>query len=332
MKHQTRTFRPFRDKDRSRLIVLCSYELQHLIFASHAIYLIWLQRLAAFKMLPVSIKRTFNRVLSPEDKLQSGRHPKRSRSILAASDDSKKQLTSHDEPDVLSSDEGSPKSFQDLGIVESLCEACATIGHLIPTAIQAQCIPLALQGHDLIGLAETGSGKTAAFVLPLLQALLAKPQTLHSLIIAPTRELAEQISRVVEILGASAFVKYALLIGGVDMMAQSIALARKPHVVVATPGRLLDHLENTKGFAMRELKYLVLDEADRLLDLDFGPVLDKILKTLPRRTTYLFSATLSSKVESLQRAALSDPVRVTTTTSKCQTVSHTPPIIRVHPT
>jgi ATP-dependent RNA helicase DDX47/RRP3 len=92
------------------------------------------------------------------------------------------------------------------------------------------------------------------------------------------------------------------------MISQAIALGKKPHVVVATPGRLLDHLENTKGFSLRHLKYLVLDEADRLLDLDFGPILDKVLRTLPKRTTYLFSATMSSKVESLQRASLSNPV------------------------
>lgn len=106
------------------------------------------------------------------------------------------------------------------------------------------------------------------------------------------------------------------------MVTQSIALAKKPHIVVATPGRLLDHLENTKGFSLRSLKYLVMDEADRLLDLDFGPILDKILKVLPReRRTYLFSATISSKVESLQRASLKDPLRVSISTNKYQTVS-----------
>lgn len=106
------------------------------------------------------------------------------------------------------------------------------------------------------------------------------------------------------------------------MVPQAIALGKKPHIIVATPGRLLDHLENTKGFSLRALKYLVMDEADRLLDLDFGPILDKILKVLPReRRTYLFSATISSKVESLQRASLRNPVRVSISSSKYQTVS-----------
>lgn len=106
------------------------------------------------------------------------------------------------------------------------------------------------------------------------------------------------------------------------MVPQAIALGKKPHIIVATPGRLVDHLEKTKGFSLRSLKYLVMDEADRLLDMDFGPSIDKILKFIPReRRTYLFSATLSSKVESLQRASLRDPVRVSVSSSKYQTVS-----------
>lgn len=106
------------------------------------------------------------------------------------------------------------------------------------------------------------------------------------------------------------------------MVPQAIALGKKPHIIVATPGRLLDHLENTKGFSLRTLKYLVMDEADRLLDMDFGPILDKILKVLPKeRRTYLFSATMSSKVESLQRASLTNPLRVSVSSSKYQTVS-----------
>ncbi|KAB8068085.1 P-loop containing nucleoside triphosphate hydrolase protein [Aspergillus leporis] len=215
-----------------------------------------------------------------------------------------------------------PKTFQELGLIEQLCEACVSMGYKAPTAIQAEAIPLALQGRDLIGLAETGSGKTAAFALPILQALMDKPSSLFGLILAPTRELAYQISLAFENLGSTISVRTAVIVGGMDMVSQSIALGKKPHIVVATPGRLLDHLENTKGFSLRNLKYLVMDEADRLLDMDFGPLLDKILKNLPReRRTYLFSATMSSKVESLQRASLSDPLRVSVSSSKYQTVS-----------
>ncbi|KAH8662935.1 P-loop containing nucleoside triphosphate hydrolase protein [Tricladium varicosporioides] len=216
----------------------------------------------------------------------------------------------------------SAKSFKDLGIIDSLCDACTALGYKAPTPIQAESIPLALQGRDLIGLAETGSGKTAAFALPILQALLDKPQPLFGLILAPTRELAYQISQAFEALGSLISVRCAVIVGGMDMVPQAIALGKKPHIVVATPGRLLDHLENTKGFSLRSLKYLVMDEADRLLDLDFGPILDKILKVLPReRNTYLFSATMSSKVESLQRASLKDPLRVSISSNKYQTVS-----------
>ncbi|PMD63562.1 DEAD-domain-containing protein [Hyaloscypha bicolor E] len=214
------------------------------------------------------------------------------------------------------------KTFKDLGIIDSLCDACTALGYKAPTPIQAQSIPLTLEGRDLIGLAETGSGKTAAFALPILQALLDNPQPLFGLVLAPTRELAYQISQAFEALGSLISVRCAVIVGGMDMVPQAIALGRKPHIIVATPGRLLDHLENTKGFSLRLLKYLVMDEADRLLDLDFGPILDKILKVLPReRRTYLFSATMSSKVESLQRASLKDPLRVSISSNKYQTVS-----------
>ncbi|KAF1987281.1 ATP-dependent rRNA helicase RRP3 [Aulographum hederae CBS 113979] len=214
------------------------------------------------------------------------------------------------------------KSFEDLGIIESLCEACTLLGYKAPTPIQAESIPVALSGKDIIGLAETGSGKTAAFALPILQALMDAPQSLFGLVLAPTRELAYQISQQFEALGSLISVRCAVLVGGMDMVSQSIALGKKPHVIVATPGRLLDHLENTKGFNLRNLKYLVMDEADRLLDLDFGDIIDKILRIIPReRHTYLFSATMSNKVESLVRAGLKSPVRISISKSSHQTVA-----------
>ncbi|KID66182.1 ATP-dependent rRNA helicase RRP3 [Metarhizium brunneum] len=215
-----------------------------------------------------------------------------------------------------------PKTFKELGIVDSLCEACESLNYKFPTPIQEKSIPVALQDRDIIGLAETGSGKTAAFALPILQALLDKPQPLFGLVLAPTRELAHQIGQAFEALGSSISLRCAVIVGGLDMVPQAVALGKKPHIIVATPGRLVDHLEKTKGFSLRTLKYLVMDEADRLLDMDFGPAIDKLLKFIPReRRTYLFSATLSSKVESLQRASLRDPVRVSVSSNKYQTVS-----------
>ncbi|KAL5336465.1 ATP-dependent rRNA helicase rrp3 [Aspergillus crustosus] len=213
-------------------------------------------------------------------------------------------------------------SFKELGIIDQLCEACENMGYKAPTPIQSQAIPLALEGHDVIGLAETGSGKTAAFALPILQALMEAPQPLFGLVLAPTRELAYQISQSFETLGSTIGVRSVVIVGGMDMVQQAIALGKKPHIIVATPGRLVDHLENTKGFSLRNLKYLAIDEADRLLDMDFGDSIDKILRVLPKsRRTYLFSATLSSKVESLQRASLSGNAARVSVSKTFETVS-----------
>uniref|UniRef100_A0A803Y7I3 Probable ATP-dependent RNA helicase DDX47 n=1 Tax=Meleagris gallopavo TaxID=9103 RepID=A0A803Y7I3_MELGA len=212
------------------------------------------------------------------------------------------------------------RSFKDLGVTDVLCEACDQLGWKIPTKIQVEAIPVALQGRDIIGLAETGSGKTGAFALPILQALLDAPQRLFALVLTPTRELAFQISEQFEALGSSIGVHSAVIVGGIDSMSQSLALAKKPHIIIATPGRLVDHLENTKGFNLRALKFLVMDEADRILNMDFETEVDKILKVIPRdRKTFLFSATMTKQVQKLQRAALKNPVKCAVS-SKYQTV------------
>jgi len=212
------------------------------------------------------------------------------------------------------------KTFADLGLIDVLVESCASVGWKKPSKIQEESIPVALQGRDVIGLAETGSGKTGAFALPILHALLENPQKLFALVLTPTRELAFQISEQFEALGASIKVKCCVVVGGVDMVSQSIMLAKKPHIVVATPGRLVDHLENTKGFSLKQLKYLVMDEADRILNLDFEVEVTKILRCIPaERRTMLFSATMTKKVAKLQRASLQDPVKVEVS-SKYQTV------------
>lgn len=204
-----------------------------------------------------------------------------------------------------------PNSFGELGVIDPICEACEKLHFSKPTPIQAKAIPEALQGRDVIGLAQTGSGKTAAFSIPILQALWDDPRPFFACVLAPTRELSYQISQQIEALGATIGVRCATIVGGMDMMTQSIALSKRPHVIVATPGRLQDHLENTKGFSLRGLRYLVMDEADRLLDLDFGPIIDKLLQNIPKeRRTMLFSATMTTKVAKLQRASLRSPVRV----------------------
>lgn len=225
-----------------------------------------------------------------------------------------------------------PPTFESLGLIKPLLESLEQLNFKIPTEIQVEALPHALEGRDIIGVAATGSGKTAAFGLPILQKLWEEPKGLFACVLAPTRELAYQISQQLESLGSAMGARCAVIVGGMDMPAQAIALAKRPHIVVATPGRLMDHLEKTKGFNLRNIKFLVrtlvylcstrvtdvskvLDEADRLLDLDFGTIIDKILKLIPKeRTTYLFSATMTTKVAKLQRASLSNPVRVEVST------------------
>ncbi|KAI4333307.1 hypothetical protein L6164_018135 [Bauhinia variegata] len=205
------------------------------------------------------------------------------------------------------------KTFQDLGISELLVEACDKLGWKNPLKIQAEAIPLALEGKDVIGLAQTGSGKTGAFALPILHALLEapRPKDFFACVLSPTRELAIQIAEQFEALGSEIGVKCAVLVGGVDMVQQAIKIAKQPHIIVGTPGRFLDHLKNTKGFSLNRLRYLVLDEADRLLNEDFEESLNEILQVIPReRRTFLFSATMTKKVQKLQRVCLRNPVKI----------------------
>ncbi|XP_010522606.1 PREDICTED: DEAD-box ATP-dependent RNA helicase 10 [Tarenaya hassleriana] len=219
--------------------------------------------------------------------------------------------------------EARPSSFEDLGLREELLKACDRLGWKNATPIQSETIPHALQGKDVIGLAQTGSGKTGAFALPILQALLeyvnnAEPKkgrrpdpAFFACVLSPTRELAIQIAEQFEALGSDISLRCAVLVGGMDKMQQAIVLGKRPHVIVATPGRLWDHMTDTKGFSLRTLKYLVLDEADRLLNEDFEKSLDMILDEIPReRKTFLFSATMTKKVKKLQRACLKNPVKI----------------------
>ena len=150
-----------------------------------------------------------------------------------------------------------PPTFKSLGLIGPLLESLEQMNFKAPTEIQSEVLPQALQGRDIIGVASTGSGKTAAFALPILQKLWEDPKGLFACVIAPTRELAFQISQQFESIGAVMGVRCVTIIGGVDIQPQKVALAKKPHVVVATPGRLLEHLEETKGFSLRNLKFLV---------------------------------------------------------------------------
>jgi ATP-dependent RNA helicase RhlE len=195
--------------------------------------------------------------------------------------------------------------FTALGLAPELVRAVADEGYAQPTPIQSEAIPLALAGRDLIGSAQTGTGKTAAFVLPILQRLAAGTRgVLRALILVPTRELAEQVAASIRAYGRHTHLKGAAVYGGVGMEPQTRALRHGADIVVATPGRLLDHMERGHVDFSR-VEVLVLDEADRMLDMGFAPDVRRILKALPdERQTMLFSATISLEVDALARRAM----------------------------
>ena len=220
--------------------------------------------------------------------------------------------------------------FHTLGLSEALLRDLTAAGFTAPTPIQAQAIPPALAGRDVIGCAQTGTGKTAAFVIPMIERLAALPKGQpQALILAPTRELALQILTTIEKLGRNRRVSATLIVGGADMQAQVRGLRQRPDVLVATPGRLLDHMWNGT-ILLSAIKILVLDEADRMLDMGFAPQINQILDALPEeRQTLLFSATLPGDLARLVQASVNDPVRVmvtppaTTADGITQAIHHT---------
>ena len=200
-------------------------------------------------------------------------------------------------------------SFGTLGLSPKILEAVREAGYTTPTPIQAAAVPHVLGGHDLIGIAQTGTGKTAAFVLPLLERLSGTQTSRNPrvLIVAPTRELAAQIDESVRDLSKHLSVRCVTIYGGVGETPQIQALRRGADIVVATPGRLID-LMGSGRLTLRDVKHLVLDEADRMLDMGFLPQIRRIVAAVPRdRQTLLFSATLSREIEKLTGEFLRDP-------------------------
>ncbi len=206
-------------------------------------------------------------------------------------------------------------TFASLGLAEPLMQALAASGYTIPTPIQAQAIPPLLAGKDLLGLAETGSGKTAAFALPILQALSkiaepVAPRCCRALILAPTRELAIQIGESVETYGKQFKLRHTVVFGGVGSRPQIRAMDRGVDILIATPGRLLD-LMGTRNVILNKVQFFVLDEADRMLDMGFIRDVKRITKELPKvRQSLLFSATMPQDITSLANEILHHPVRV----------------------
>ncbi|MDO8847229.1 MAG: DEAD/DEAH box helicase [Coriobacteriia bacterium] len=201
-------------------------------------------------------------------------------------------------------------SFDNLGLSPRLLEAVTAMGYTSPTPIQRDAIPMVLEGRDVVGCAQTGTGKTAAFVLPLLQRLESKPGGPRALVVTPTRELAQQIEEVA--IQVTKFTKHrvAVVYGGVGYEPQTKALKRGVDLLVATPGRLLDLMERRIA-NLSNVEILVLDEADRMLDMGFWPQVRKIIATIPpERQNLLFSATMSSDVMRIVSSTLHDPIRV----------------------
>lgn len=202
------------------------------------------------------------------------------------------------------------KNFIDLGISAQLVESLGRMKISVPTPIQAATIPIAIGGEDLLASAQTGSGKTVAYSIPLMMKL-ADCNRSCALILTPTRELAFQVQQTLKlILGGRDLFKTTLLIGGMSMSRQLSELSRRPRIIVGTPGRINDHLER-RTLSLDEARFLVIDEADRMLDMGFGIQLDRIAEYLPKeRQTLMFSATFPSNIEKLSRKYLSNPQRV----------------------
>lgn len=199
-------------------------------------------------------------------------------------------------------------NFAELGLQPALVRTCESLGYKEPTPIQRQAIPVILSGSDLIGCAETGTGKTAAFLLPIIQRMEATARPgVRVLVLAPTRELASQIEASYRQLAPRKSPRCVCLIGGASMSRQIESLRRGAGVVVATPGRLLDHVERG-SIRLGQVEVLVLDEADRMLDMGFLPAIRRVLGELPaKRHTLLFSATMSSAIEKLARSTMNQP-------------------------
>ncbi len=208
------------------------------------------------------------------------------------------------------------KKFSELDLIEPIARAVAGEGYEIPTPIQARCIPHLLEGRDLLGCAQTGTGKTAAFALPILQRLAksgGRKSRIRTLVMTPTRELAAQIADSFNTYGRHLSLKCTVIFGGVSQRKQEKALKQKPDIVVATPGRLLDLMEQ-KLISLKGLEYFILDEADRMLDMGFIHDVRRVIDVLPaKRQSLFFSATMPPAVAKLAKRLLTDPVRIEVT-------------------
>lgn len=202
-------------------------------------------------------------------------------------------------------------AWNSLGIAPWLCKQLEELNLRTPTPVQANCIPMILKGSDVLGCAKTGTGKTLAFALPILQQLAVDPFGIFALILTPTRELAFQIGEQFTVLGRQLNLKCSVIVGGRHQMTQAQELARRPHILIATPGRLADHiLSDPNGIAhvLKTIRFFVLDEADRMLDGQYALQLETIFKAVPKqRQTLLFSATITDALSKLHQVSVRKP-------------------------
>lgn len=226
-------------------------------------------------------------------------------------------------------------NFQNMNLSRPILRGLANVGFTTPTLIQQKTIPVALLGKDVVGGAVTGSGKTAAFIVPILERLLFRPKkvpTSRVVILCPTRELAMQCHSVAIKLAAFTDIKFALAVGGLSLKVQEQELRQRPDVIIATPGRFIDHMRNSTGFSVESIEIFVMDEADRMLEDGFADELNEIINTIPKsRQTMLFSATMTDTVDKLIRMGMQRPVRIMVDTKMSTVKTLVQEFVRIRP-
>jgi ATP-dependent RNA helicase DDX27 len=257
--------------------------------------------------------------------------------VSAAEKQRQKDFFADEEEPVQQSAEQIEKlaDFRNMNLSRPILRALTAMNFASATPIQAKAIPVALMGKDVVGGAVTGSGKTAAFMIPILERLLYRPKKVAStrvLVLCPTRELAMQCHAVAKKLAAFTDIKCALVVGGLSLKVQEAELRTRPDIVIATPGRFIDHFRNSQGFTVENIEIMVMDEADRMLEEGFADELNEIINACPRsRQTMLFSATMTDKVDDLVRLSLNKPVRLLVNAKKETAENLIQEFVRIRP-
>ncbi|KIW77823.1 hypothetical protein Z517_07656 [Fonsecaea pedrosoi CBS 271.37] len=272
-------------------------------------------------------------IAHPDDDLASDQSDAESQTSVSDDPDEKAKRAAFFAPENKHPDIKSASSFQQFSLSRPILRGLAALSFTTPTPIQVRAIPVALQGLDVVGSAVTGSGKTAAFLLPILERLLYRPRkvpTTRVAILMPTRELAVQCYSVATALARFTDITFAQVVGGFSLREQETILKKRPDVVIATPGRFIDHMRNSASFNVESIEILVLDEADRMLETGFEDELNEILRTIPKgRQTMLFSATMTDSVDKLVRVGMNRPIRLSVDAKKSTTAGLVQEFVRL---